>query len=358
MTTFQNTVYYGALQIPNDRFDAEVGRVGFNGCLRFSDAPGTTFPEKMGDINALAGACIRSGINLSSGTWNCFRNGNDFFDGGSLASTASFVYAAYNNVTRKTVALYRGTGSTGFTPVATPAPGGVNSHVLIKAIGGTLYMAFATGMRISLMKFDEAGNLWTTLEVASDFNRRFAPLKDGRVIRLRGFEIGLLHKAGGADVAVFWQRQVGSTNFTTLRGAICNSSLVCNFSTSLQPPNSSNNFMPSIASAIVNKPGAPTTYRHVISYWSDQSQTNTIAMRFAVFDGVTFNAQWAGGENVSPCLIKPDYFGDYDASMVRGNQLSAPRVSRLLTDSSGGACDSRDYRAFPHHVSELPLVTF
>ena len=61
---------------------------------------------------------------------------------------------------------------------------------------------------------------------------------------------------------------------------------------------------------------------------------------------------------VNPCVVKPDYWGDYDASIVLGNFTAHPTVTRLLTDSTGAPCDSRDYRASPHHVSALPLITF
>jgi hypothetical protein len=59
----------------------------------------------------------------------------------------------------------------------------------------------------------------------------------------------------------------------------------------------------------------------------------------------------------APCVIPPDYWGDYDVMYSRNNGgANWDTLARTVTDSSQHQCDERAFRAFPQHVSEVTFT--
>jgi hypothetical protein len=94
----------------------------------------------------------------------------------------------------------------------------------------------------------------------------------------------------------FWQRRVGSTQKTTLRGVVCDltRSGECDAPLHLRVSNASNNFLPSIATASTVAADGSRSYRHTLSFWSDRGRRDgQVRLRVAEFDRTTWALQLA-----------------------------------------------------------------
>jgi hypothetical protein len=359
MTAFSSAVFFSALASPNDRWQAALND---GDCVRTSQEPSSELPRSLAQAGALAGACI---MNLPGHGVSCFRRGNDTFEGGSLAATSSHVYAAYRDATRNDVALFRAGSDGDFVEMRLPESARADHDVSLAASGPQLYLAYLLGSRVVLRVFDETTGTWNAPRiVAEDANRRMVPAVRRRpALAVKSFTFAVLPGEPTPTLVFFWQRRVGSTQKTTLRGALCDltRSGACDAPLHLRVSNASNNFLPSIATASAVAADGSRTHRHVLSFWSDRGRRDgQVRLRVAEFDREGWAERWANDSVQRPCPIldagAPADWGLSDASFVIGQDTATPTIYRALTDSTQGACTSSAFRATHQHVSVLTIT--
>src|SRR5690606_3960757 len=134
-------------------------------------------------------------------------------------------------------------------------------------------------------------------EAASILNRTYVPARGRRpALRVRSVTMAVLPGGTEPSIAIFFQRRVGSTRKTTLRGILCDSTPggSCYAPRHLQPSNFSNNFLPAIVSVAEKGPDGAVTYRHLVSYWSDRGHRDgSVRLRVAEFDLHHYREAWA-----------------------------------------------------------------
>ena len=166
-----------------------------------------------------------------------------------------------------------------------------------------------------------------------------------------------------ARLNIFYHKKSG--NFMRIQGVSCGfgADLVvgCGSVARWVTPSTDNAFIPQAAQVSRQLPGELfASFRHFVSYYSDEGQpTGGVRVRFAeVTSTNAFTPTFAPGGGVqAPCVIPPDYWGDYDVMYSRNNGgANWGTLARTVTDSSQHQCDKRVYRSFPQHVSEVTFT--
>lgn len=355
------SVFFSALASPLDLFQK---RANDGECLRISGDPNSKYPRSLADAGALAGACI---LSLPSHQVSCLRKDDDIFEGGSLATTSRHVYAAYRNATRNDVALYRASLDGDFEELRMPDSTNVDGQVAVVAAGSLVTVATLRGTNLWLRTLDEESGVWAApLHVNSDVNRAHVPARGGRpALAVANFALGALPGKEKTTLGVFWHRRVGSTQRTTLRGVLCDvaTSLPCRWPKHLIIPNSSNNFLPTLASAAIRAEDGSISHRHLLSFWSDRGRRDGgVRLRLVEFDEHERSESWVSAAVQHPCpLVDESGKGDWgkaDASFVIGQKTKSPVAYRSFADSSQAGCNSKSFRALHQHVSVLPIASF
>jgi len=358
-----DSVYFGLLVAPNDRFNAASGN---QEC--WTNSNGTSAK------GMLAGACIfRStsqtltpnfGSNVS-----CVRTGNDFYDGGSLSGDpfgGSNIIASYWNFDQSRVDVWAGP-SPSWTRVATPFPGQVIGGHPLAAGGVAVVVSDSVGI-LWISNYHSNTNSWSNPVRVGGPVAAGTTLSDGTAIREVGYSFAFAGQTSFNVPYTFYVAYITTVNNRTqIRVSSCGMDSVgfggsinlCSDMPALATPTTSNAFMPSVASANVMLPGAMSPdVQSRLSYWSDQGLTGgNVQLRSFNFNNPTSQAVTAAQH---PCPDNRGYWGDYDDMYVVDDFTPNPTFVRPYTDSTDAACTRQTYTANPQHVSvaTLPVTDF
>lgn len=369
MAAWGQVVLLSTLASPADRFKTAVND---GACIRFSDVPGSRFPMGMEEANVLAGACIARGApgnGMTIAENDCLRRGNDFFDGGSMATTGTSAYVAYYDVTTSKAAVYRSvhpsqnSAQSPFVALPDPPIFNVAGHPLLSSDFSDIYAAVPDAFgTVWYTQFSESSQSWSTPIVAgTGLNGSNVQLRNGHAIRAPvGMATAAISVPGNLLVGTVFQ--TGSSGNAALTGVLCATSppSSCSPWFSLSLP-SFNYFEPALFPYASQVAG---TSRTAITYWTDADSrlaAGAIELQVAAFDptGNGPTSLLTQGQFPCPTAHGGDFWGDYDTMWSRGsNSNGSVNLVRAITDSTYQTCDARDYRAFAQHVSIIPFTSF
>lgn len=365
---------------PNALFDASTNVSGAqcnvdgapvnccpNGAPGIRNGGGGTWPTGM--QNYLAGACIARGtvggtVSLTSWSADCVQEGaTDFFDGGTLAASASYVYAAYWNYDQDRIAVFRATSTGAWTHLATPFAGkSMQGHpLLLSKVGGVFLLGRDSLKKIWLSSFANSGSTWTTpVQVASGTENLFeTTLKDGTKIRQRGFAAGSSSRGPNPpDIDFFYLKRAPGGVRTQIQGVRCTTStpITCTLQTSwIKGDDFTDVFLPAVDAAFKPTTRYPNPSRRV-SFWTNAGIASG-NVRMQLWDYEAGLISYPTGHYQQTCPDLRDYWGDYDVMFSVGDGTTSGKWVRPITDSTGALCVRNEFEASPQDISvfEVPV---